>query len=202
MNGQFWWHLTRASGLVSWALAGISVLLGLALATRALGGRPKAPWLLDLHRFASALSVGFAGVHVGALVADSYVHFGFADVVVPFASGYERIGTAMGVIAAWLLVAVEATSLLKRRLPTKVWHAVHLASYGLFTTATAHLFMVGTDAQSLGAIGAAVVLCGAVTFFLVYRVIGPGRAASVRPAGGRTPRAPAAATARIPRRVG
>lgn len=85
MNEQVWWHLSRASGLLAW---------GTALATRALGQRPKAPWLLDLHRHLGGLTVAFVGLHLGALVADSYVHFGWADVSVPWASSWKATAVA------------------------------------------------------------------------------------------------------------
>ena len=65
------------------------MLWGIALATRALGPNPKAPWLLDLHRHLGGLTVLFTGIHMGALVADTYVHFGLADLLVPFASPWK-----------------------------------------------------------------------------------------------------------------
>ena len=72
MNEQFWWYVSRSAGVVAWALALASVLWGIALATRALGPNPKAPWLLDLHRHLGGLTVLFTGIHLGALVADNY----------------------------------------------------------------------------------------------------------------------------------
>lgn len=89
MSEQFWWYVARSSGVVAWALALASVLWGIALATRALGDKPKAPWLLDLHRHLGGLTVAFTGIHLAALVADTYVHFGWADLFVPFASGWR-----------------------------------------------------------------------------------------------------------------
>jgi hypothetical protein len=96
MNEQLWWYLSRASGLVAWGLAMTSVVWGTALATRALGGRPKAPWLLDLHRHLGGLTVAFVGLHLGALAADSYVHFGWADLFVPWASSWRSTAVAWG----------------------------------------------------------------------------------------------------------
>ncbi len=89
----------------------------------------------------------FTGVHVGALVADSYVHFGVADVLVPFASAWRPLAVAWGVISLWVLAAVELTSLLMKRLPRRVWHAIHLSSYVLFFTATLHALTAGTDTR-------------------------------------------------------
>ncbi|MSW45983.1 MAG: ferredoxin-NADPH reductase, partial [Actinobacteria bacterium] len=48
---KVWWYVSRSAGIVGWALCAASVLWGMALSTRALGRKPSAPWLLDLHRF-------------------------------------------------------------------------------------------------------------------------------------------------------
>ena len=89
VHPQLWWYLARASGFTAWMLSITAIVLGLALATRALGNNPRPAWLLDLHRYVGGLTVVFLGVHLGALVADSYVHFGVADLLVPFASSWK-----------------------------------------------------------------------------------------------------------------
>ena len=88
-SSQVWWHVARASGIVAWALAAATVLWGLALSTRALGPRPRAPWLLDLHRFLGGLTVVFVAVHLIGLWADSYVTFGYTELFVPMASAWR-----------------------------------------------------------------------------------------------------------------
>ena len=35
MSGQFWWYVTRASGIVAWLLLTASVLWGIVLSTKA-----------------------------------------------------------------------------------------------------------------------------------------------------------------------
>ena len=72
MSSQVFWFAARASGIVAWALAAGSVVWGLALSTRVLGGRPRPAWLFDLHRFLGGLALVFVGVHVLAVLADSY----------------------------------------------------------------------------------------------------------------------------------
>lgn len=175
---QFWWFLARASGLTAWALALASVLLGLALATRALGARPRAPWLLDLHRFVGAASVAFVGVHLAALVADHYVTFSWADLFLPFASEWKPGAVALGVVAWWILVAVEVSSLLLRRLPKRVWRSIHLGSYGVAVLSTAHAFTAGTDADNRLLLAATIGVAAATAFFLAYRRLAPARSRS------------------------
>lgn len=173
MNEQLWWHLSRASGLVAWGLAMFTVLWGTALATRALGNRPKAPWLLDLHRHLAGLTVAFVALHLAALAADSYVHFGWADLFIPWASSWRSTAVAWGVIAWWLLVAIEVTSLLMKRIPRRVWRGVHLSSYLVALSSTVHLFTAGTDATSRWVIRSAAAVAVTLVFFLLYRELHP-----------------------------
>lgn len=140
------WYIARSSGFVAWILLAAAMLWGLLLATRVFGRNPGPKWLTDLHRFLGALAVVFTMIHIGALVADNYTHFGLKEVLVPMASSWEPVAVAAGVVAFWILLAVEISSLLMKRLPRRVWHAIHLTSFVLFLSATAHAFAAGTDA--------------------------------------------------------
>jgi DMSO/TMAO reductase YedYZ heme-binding membrane subunit len=145
MDSTLIWYVARASGLVAWAVVSASVLWGLALSSRALGTRPRPAWLLDLHRFLGGLAVVFTGVHIVAIVSDTYVHFGIVDVLVPFASSWNPMAVAFGVVALYFLIAVELTSLLRRSIPKRIWKRVHFLSFPLFVLTTAHLLTAGTD---------------------------------------------------------
>ena len=173
MSPHLAWYVARASGILAWLLLSASVIWGLLLSTRLLQRRPSPRWLLDLHRFLGGLAVTFVGVHILGLVADNYLHFGVADVLVPFASQWRTSAVALGVVSIWLLVAVEITSLLMRRLPRRLWHRVHLASYGTFWFVTLHAVLAGSDSHNalfrLTMYGVIVV----VVFLTVIRVMQP-----------------------------
>jgi predicted ferric reductase len=183
MNPQTWWYVARASGIVAWGLVTGSVVLGLWLSLRMSKKLPRPAWTLDLHRFIGGLAVVFTGVHLAGLVADSYVDFGVRELLVPFASGWQPGAVALGVVGVYLLVAIEVTSLLMKRLPRRFWRGVHFSSYALFVLATAHLLLAGTDASSVYLQWSALGACALVGFLTAARVLG------VRDA--RTPRRPA-----------
>ena len=149
MSDQLWWYVARSGGIVAWAMLTFSVLWGLALSTKVFGKRPRPSWVLDLHRFAGGAAVVFTGVHITALVADSYLYFGPTEILVPLASSYRPAAVAWGVIAVYLLVAVELTSLLRSRLPHKTWRTLHYLSFPLFVFATAHGVTAGTDREAV-----------------------------------------------------
>jgi DMSO/TMAO reductase YedYZ heme-binding membrane subunit len=129
-----------------------------------LGHRPGPAWLLSLHRYLGALTVAFVGVHVGAILLDTYTDFGITDVLVPFAGSWHPVAVAWGIVGMYLLAAIEITSLLRHRLSKRSWHAVHLLSYFLFATTTVHMLTAGTDVKALLASTAAVMLGIAAVF--------------------------------------
>ncbi len=146
MNSHVFWYVARGSGLLAWLLLSASIILGLFAATRLTGRRYTPASLQRVHQRVSEVTMAFVAVHIFGLVADSYVHFGVADVLVPFASHWRPAAVAFGVIAAWLLVAVLITSWLRDKLPRRMWHAIHMSSYVAYVLTTIHLMTAGTDA--------------------------------------------------------
>lgn len=171
MSTHIWWYLSRSTGIVASVLVAASVIWGLLLSTRLLQGGPKPAWHLDLHRMLGGLAVLFTGLHVGVLFLDGNSDYGPADVLVPFASAWRPAAVALGVVALYLLVAVQGTSLVMRRLPRRFWHGVHIGSYGLFWLVALHGALAGSDATNplfrLGSIAAIV----AVLVLTAYRVL-------------------------------
>ena len=173
MSEHLFWYLARATGIVSWALLSLSVLWGVVLSTRLLGRRATPAWLLDLHRFLGGTAVVFVALHLVGLVGDSYVHFGPSELLVPLASAWRPVAVAWGVVALYLLVAVEVTSLLRRRLPNRVWRRVHATSFAVWVLSTVHLFAAGTDAGNPVLQWSTLLLCVGVLFAVVVRVLSP-----------------------------
>ena len=149
---------------MAWALILLTIVWGLVLATKVLGRRPGPAWLLSLHRYLGALAVAFVGVHVGAILLDTYTNFGLTEVLVPFTGSWHPLAVAWGIVGMYLLAAIEITSLLRHKMSNRAWHAVHLLSYFLFAMTTIHMLTAGTDAKALIASSAAVLLGVAITF--------------------------------------
>ena len=169
MSEKLWWYVARAGGLTAWWLLAGAVLWGLALSTRVAAGKVTPAWLLDLHRFLGGLALSFTGVHVAALVADSFAHFGPSEVLVPLASRWRPVPVAMGVVALYLLAAIEITSLARRWLPPRLWRLVHSTSFALFLLSSGHALTAGTEAGSLPVRASAVAMLVAFAFLLAYR---------------------------------
>jgi DMSO/TMAO reductase YedYZ heme-binding membrane subunit len=175
---QLWWYAARAGGFVAWGLLSSSVVLGLMLSGRVRPGSVRPNWILDLHRFLGGFAVIFTALHVVTIMADSYTSIGPTDVLVPFVSSWKPLAVAWGVIAMYLLAAVELTSLVRRHIPRDLWKRVHVLSLPLFALATLHLLQAGTDASNVTVpwiVAAVTALVAALTAWRLTRHTGSGR---------------------------
>ncbi|MDQ1423285.1 MAG: hypothetical protein QOD72_783, partial [Acidimicrobiaceae bacterium] len=109
MSAQLMWYTARAGGLVAWGLLVGSMVWGLLMSTKLARKMARPNWMLDLHRFLGGTAVVFTGIHVASIVLDSYVHFGWADVLVPFASSWHAVAVAWGIVGFYCLLTVEIT---------------------------------------------------------------------------------------------
>lgn len=164
------WYISRSSGLVAYVLLTLSVVLGLLLSIRP--ARPLLPRALafDLHQFISILTLSMVGVHVGILLFDTYLGFSPAEILVPFASDSEPLLNAIGVLAAWSLVAITASFWLRRRVGQRTWRRLHYVSFASWLLALVHGYAQGTD-TFVPFVNAIYVLSAAVVAgLLTYRI--------------------------------
>ncbi len=186
-TGQAPWFVSRASGLMSFVLLTGSVVLGLVMSGR-MGVRtiPR-PLAFSLHQFLSVLTLAFIGVHAGALLFDGFLRFSPIEILVPFAAGYERLWTGLGVLSGWSAAAVTASFWAKRRLGHARWRKLHYLSFAAWGASLVHGMFAGTDAALAPVhwlyFGSAALVAG----LLVYRIGGQGTA---KPATARTRKPP------------
>jgi DMSO/TMAO reductase YedYZ heme-binding membrane subunit len=171
MNPQFWWFVSRASGMVAAVLVALTIVWGLLLTTKVIERRGLPAWLTDLHRALGGLSVVFIGVHLLALVADSYTYFSWKELFVPFAYAQDAGPVAWGIGAFWMLLVVEGTSLIQRRMPRKLWRGVHYLSYPVGVMVGIHAMTAGTDSGNVWFRVITFGLVGLLTFLVIYRVL-------------------------------
>jgi ferredoxin-NADP reductase len=136
-------------------------------------------WLLDLHRWLSGLSVVFVGIHMASLFVDKYAAFSLQDLFIPFHSQYQKIAwlggwpVALGVICTYILIAVQTTSLMMKKLPRKYWKAIHYSSYALVLLVSFHAGWSGTDVRAWAYRITALVLITLTTVALITRILFP-----------------------------
>lgn len=171
MKDQTWWYLARAGGIVAAVLLVGSLVLGTLLATRAMRSVDRPAWLLAMHRWFSTLTIVATALHIVGLVADNFVHIGWREVLLPGGSSWRPLAVGLGVVALYLLVAVEVTSLMMKRIPKQVWRSIHALSYGVVWLAIVHAALAGTDASNRVYRVAALVITIAATGAGLLRVV-------------------------------
>jgi hypothetical protein len=142
------WYAARAAGIVAYLILTTVVLVGLTLS-----GQVRLPrWprfaITDVHRFGGLLVGVFVSIHIATIALDSYVPFSFTQLVVPLTSHYRPVWTALGIVAAELLVALALTNLLRGRVPYRFWRRIHVLNFVVWGAATAHGIGSGTDTGS------------------------------------------------------
>jgi methionine sulfoxide reductase heme-binding subunit len=145
LHGPGLWYATRATGLVTLLLLTASVLLGILTAGRFSSERWPRFLSQGLHRNLSLLVLVFLVLHVGTTLIDTYVSIPVTAAFIPFISSYHTIWLGLGAVASDLLLALLATSLLRKRIGHRSWRLVHWLAYACWPVAVAHGLGIGTD---------------------------------------------------------
>jgi len=174
VNDTLLWYTTRGAGAVTLVLLTGMVVLGVLTAVRFETDRWPRLVAAGLHRNLALLSVLFLGLHIVTAVVDPYAHLGWASAIVPFASWYRTFWLGLGTIAAELLLAIVATSLLRRVVGPRGWRTIHWLAYVSWPVAFVHGLGTGTDSGSDWLLGLNAVSAGAVVVAVVTRLwVGP-----------------------------
>ena len=144
------WYIARGAGLSALALLTAATCIGALLGAR-VPARPGARVVLQhVHRAVATTALLVLGVHITAILADSYAHVGVTGALVPGQSAFRAVWVGLGSIATYLLLATAATGFLRARMSrshrwTAAWRAIHGAAYGAWALAMLHGLRSGTD---------------------------------------------------------
>jgi hypothetical protein len=86
---------------------------------------------MGLHRTLALGTSAFLLTHVATAVGETDVEIDLVSAVLPFTSGYEPLWVGLGTLAVDIVAAVVATSLLRHRLPERLWRGVHVLAFAL-----------------------------------------------------------------------
>jgi methionine sulfoxide reductase heme-binding subunit len=140
------WLAGRSAGFVALALITCSVILGLAMAARALPPR----WRRDavrLHQHLALLALGAIAAHGLLLAADPWLKAGLKGIVVPFAIGYRPLWTGLGIVAGYLAAILALSFYVRRRIGVRLWRRMHRFTVVVYVLALGHSLGSGTDAS-------------------------------------------------------
>ncbi len=166
------WEVARVGGILAYALATASVVLGLLLSLKAHSTRWPRFITNELHRHLSLLSLVFIGLHSAAVWVDPFTGFNPAEVFLPMASHYRPLWIAFGIVAAYLSVAVWLSERVRRQVGYAWWHRFHMLTFVVFLLGTVHGLGTGSDSTAPWAMalyGGSVLLVAALTLVRVGR---------------------------------
>ena len=169
---QALWFASRATGLVSLLLITATVALGASHARRATSSRWPRFTVHAVHRNLSLLTLVFLVVHIASAIVDPYVKIGWLAAVVPFVSPYQPFWLGLGTVAFDLVLAVLVTSIMRLRVPLRLWRVVHTSTYAMWPVAMIHGLGIGGEDRSMWWVLAIDVGCGvAVVVALTRRLL-------------------------------
>jgi sulfoxide reductase heme-binding subunit YedZ len=146
---QVMWYITRAAGLTAYVLLWLSTAWGLAVSSKILDLFLHRTFTYDFHQFISLLAIGFIVLHIAVLMADRYLPYTLAQILLPFLSAYRPLWVGIGVIGFYLTLLVTVTFYLRSRIGVSTFRAIHGLSLIAYLAATVHGFFAGTDSPLL-----------------------------------------------------
>lgn len=143
-----WWLISRASGVMALVLVSLSVLMGLAMAARALPHARSKRAVARLHEHIALTALGATAAHGASLLGDGWLRPGLSGIAVPFAMTYRPPFTAAGILAGYLLALVGPSFYLRRRIGAGRWRKLHRVSSAVWALAVVHTLGAGSDATA------------------------------------------------------
>ena len=143
------WLVIRSSGLIAYALLAASTIWGLLLSTKILGRAKGAKDLTYVHEALAVGALVATLVHMGFIVADTFIDFTVWAVLVPGMSTWEPLAVAWGVVAFYGIVVTGGSFYVRKRIGQSVWRAVHYGTFGTFLAAAVHGVTAGTDTTNV-----------------------------------------------------
>ncbi len=145
---HFWWYVARSAGISAFLLLTFSMWLGLGVSSRIFDGLLDRPWVYEVHKFSSLLSLGFIGLHMVALLLDPYINYTLVSVLVPGASGYRPVATAWGVLGMYGAVFIIGSFYVRDSIGYRTWRLIHYGTFLLFVVVLVHGLFAGTDSSA------------------------------------------------------
>jgi len=168
---QTMWYVTRAAGIISYLLLWLSTVWGLAVSNKILDPVLHRAFTYDFHQFLSLLAIGFIALHIVVLLADKYLPFSVAQILVPFSAPYRPVWVGLGTIGLYLTLLVSITFYIRKWIGQKTFRVIHLLSYLAFIGAALHGLFAGTDSPLPTVQAMYLVTTLSVIFLTAYRIV-------------------------------
>jgi len=150
INAKTAWHVTRSTGMVAYLLLAASTIWGLLLSTKIIKDTVPPVLSLAMHNVLSWAAIALAGIHMFALLFDSFYTYRLADLVIPFIGPYRPEWVGLGIIGMYLMLLTSLSFNWRKQLGQKWWRRLHYLTFVTYVMVTVHGVMAGTDSGSPG----------------------------------------------------
>ncbi|MGI8715600.1 MAG: hypothetical protein ACR2NR_20950 [Solirubrobacteraceae bacterium] len=167
---HLFWIISRAAGTTALVLSSVSICFGLLMAGRLVKGNSS-----DRRAYHEVLSLSVLVaivVHGVSLIGDSFLHPSIVDVTVPFALGYQRLATTLGIVSGWALTCLGLSFYLRDRIGRQRWKTIHMFTLLAWLGGLIHTFVEGTDAGQLWFLMLVAITTAPVVVLLGMRIAG------------------------------
>jgi methionine sulfoxide reductase heme-binding subunit len=183
-----WWLVSRASGILALVLISLSVVIGLAMATKMLRRPGVKRACVRLHEHIALIALVAIAVHGLALLGDHWLKPGLRGIAVPFAISYRTHFTGLGIIAGYLAVLLGPSFYLRRKIGARRWRQLHRTTVIVWILAVIHTLGAGSDGTTMWLRGIVLASGIPIVYLLAVRMMQGGARAtrtSQRPADAR-----------------
>jgi sulfoxide reductase heme-binding subunit YedZ len=141
-----WWLASRASGIVALVLIALSVIIGLAMAAKAVKSPGQRRTLIAVHEHAALAALVAIAVHGITLLGDGFLNPGIGGITIPFTLDHEPVFTGLGIIGGYLAAILGLTFYVRRRIGTRRWRTLHRLTPLVYVLGVIHTVGSGSDA--------------------------------------------------------
>ena len=144
------WHIARAAGMTAYVLLFLTTAGGLLLSLQTVPPKYRAT-VTNIHNTLAVTGLMFTLLHLAALLSDKHMDFSLADVVIPFWSSYQTMGTTLGIMACYVMAIMTLTAIpaIMKKLGYKLWRSIHSLAFLGFWIALYHSVVLGTDSGNV-----------------------------------------------------
>ncbi|WP_010630753.1 hypothetical protein [Sporolactobacillus vineae] len=140
--------MIRVLGILAFLLLFLGICVGIVLGMPVWRGKKASRdrWI-SVHFYLNSGCIFLAALHPMLLIADT-LPFTWLQILVPFTAPHEPFLYGLGTLTFYGFLFLLITADVRRLMPAKVWHSIHLLSYLLFLAALTHGILGGSDARN------------------------------------------------------
>ena len=169
-----WWLVSRSAGIIALILISLSVVMGLAMATKVVRRPALKRRVNKMHEHVALTALMTLAVHGLSLLGDPWLNPGWRGIAVPFAMSYRPLFTGIGISGGYVALLLGPSFYLRRRIGPRRWRKLHSLIVLAWLMSAVHAIGAGSDGHTLWLRGIVVAPVIPILYLLLVRILGSG----------------------------